>query len=55
MKTLLHTLVLLFLCSINCLSQTDQHHLHTGINNEHIDTFYLKLENDPDSVLGFDT
>jgi gliding motility-associated-like protein len=55
MKTSLHLLVLLFLCSINCLSQTDQHHLHTGINNEHIDKFYLKLQNDPDSVLGFDT
>lgn len=55
MKTLLHSLVLLLLCSINCLSQTDQHHLHTGINNEHIDKFYLKLENDPDSILGFDT
>jgi gliding motility-associated-like protein len=55
MKTFLHAIVLLFLCSLNCLSQTDQHHLHTGINNEHIDKFYLKLVNDPDSVLGFDT
>ena len=55
MKTLIYTTVLLFLCSINCLSQTDQHHLHTGINNEHIDKFYLKLVNDPDSVRGFDT
>ena len=54
MKTSLHTLVLLFLCSL-CLSQTDQHHLHTGINNEHIDKFYLRLENDPDSIRGFDT
>ncbi|MES2132685.1 MAG: PKD domain-containing protein [Bacteroidota bacterium] len=54
MKSFIHTILILFLFSVSCYSQTDAHHLHKGINNENIDKFYLKLENDADSISGFD-
>ncbi len=36
------------------IAQTDRHHEHTGINGETIDKFYLPLEFDADSLIGFD-
>ncbi|MES2515190.1 MAG: PKD domain-containing protein, partial [Bacteroidota bacterium] len=36
------------------LSQTDNHHLHKDANGGNIDKFYLPLEYDADSLIGFD-
>lgn len=44
---------LLFICFYG-FSQIDNHHLHKGINGEKIDKFYLPLEFDADSLIGFD-
>ena len=36
------------------ISQTDNHHLHKDANGGNIDKFYLPLEYDADSLVGFD-
>ena len=52
-KLLLATICLLGLQHVG-LSQTDNHHLHKDANGGTIDKFYLPLEFDADSLVGFD-